>query len=61
MCDLYSYVGLMELKVKNLDEPPSPRLLRKVDPVFVESLKKRLLEAPSGPGVPPLAVTCKSG
>ena len=50
----------MELPVKNLDEPHPSRLLRKVDPIFVESLKKRLKEDPNGPGVPPLCVTCKN-
>ena len=49
----------MEIAVKNLDEPPPSRLLRKVDMIFVESLKKRLKEDPYGPGVPPLAVNCK--
>lgn len=49
----------MDLPVRNLDEPSPSRLLRKVDEVFVESLKKRLLEDPTGPGVPPLAVVCK--
>ena len=49
----------MDLPVRNLDEPTLSRLLRKVDEVFVESLKKRLLEDPTGPGVPPLAVVCK--
>ena len=52
-------IGLMELPVKNLEEPPPSRLLRKVDDIFVASLKKRLLEDPSGIGTSPLAVVCK--
>lgn len=43
----------------NLSEPAQSRLLRKVDSVFVEGLKMRLKEDPSGPGVPPLAIACK--
>ena len=50
----------MELPVTNLDEPESSRLLRKIDDLFVESLKQRLKQDPSGPGVPPLAVVCKT-
>ena len=45
--------------MSNLNEPAPSRLLRKVDSVFVESLKLRLKQDPSGPGVPPLAVACK--
>ena len=44
----------------SLDEPSPPRRLRKVDPIFVESLKKRLQSDPNGPGIPPIAVTCKN-
>ena len=35
------------------------RLLRRVDPVFVQALKKWLKEDPSEIGNPPLAVVCK--
>lgn len=56
---LYFLAGLMELPVKNLEEPPPSRLLRKVDAIFVSSLKMRLLEDPSGIGAAPLAVVCK--
>ena len=45
--------------MKNCDEPSKQRLLRRVDPVFVIALKKRLIEDPSGVGIPPLAVVCK--
>ena len=45
--------------VKNCDEPPTFRLLRRVDPVFVEALKLRLKEDSSGIGIPPLVVVCK--
>ena len=52
--------GLMvEFPVCNSSEPAQSRLLRKVDNVFVEGLKMRLKEDPSGPGVPPLAIACK--
>ena len=54
------YLDLMELPVTNLDEPESSRLLRKIDDLFVESLKQRLKQDPTGPGVPPLAVVCKT-
>ena len=49
----------MEIPVSNLHEPPPSRLLRKIDNVFVEGLMQRLKEDPAGPGVPPLAVSCK--
>ena len=49
----------MEIPVSNLNEPPPARLLRKFDNVLVEGLIQRLKEDPAGPGVPPLAVSCK--
>ena len=49
----------MDIQVKNCIEPPTFRLLRRIDPVFVQALKKRLKEDPSGIGIPPLAVQCK--
>lgn len=54
---VYSNVGSMKLSVTVLDEPSQSGLLRKIDTVFVENLKKHLQ---NGPGVPPVAVTCKS-
>ncbi len=45
--------------MKTCEEPPTTRLLRRVDPIFVQALKKRLKEDPSGIGIPPLAVVCK--
>ena len=54
-----TYAGLLNIKIKNCDQPPKDRLLRKVDHVFVKSLKKRLKEDNSGIGIPPLAVVCK--
>ena len=55
----YIHAGLVDVPVRNLTEPAPSRLLRKVDDVFVESLKLRLRQDPSGPGVPPLVVACK--
>lgn len=52
-------LGLLDISVKDCDEPPNSRLLRRVDPVFVQALKKQLEEDPSGIGIPPLAVVCK--
>ena len=34
------------------------RLIRKLDSIFVNSLKKCILADPSSPGVPPVAVLC---
>lgn len=45
--------------MQNCDEPPTSRLLRHVDSVFVQALKKRLKEDCTGVGIPPLAVVCK--
>ena len=51
--------GLHRLPVTNLIQPQSElRLIRKLDTTFVNNLKKRILEDPSGPGVPPVAVLC---
>ena len=52
-------LGLLDILVKNCDEPPTFRLLRRVDPVFVAALKERLKDDSSGIGIPPLAVVCK--
>ena len=45
--------------MEQLEAPPLQRLLRRVDECFVESLKLKLQEDPTGPGVPPLALLCK--
>ena len=34
------------------------RLIRKLDTTFVNNLKKRIQEDPTGPGVPPIAALC---
>ena len=57
---MYVLPGLMELNVAMLDEPQRSRLLRGVDELFVTNLKDRLVGDPMGPGIPPIAVTCKS-
>ena len=45
----------------NLQQPSeSFRLLRKLDEQFVKNLKLKMLEDPTGPGVPPVAVLCCS-
>ena len=49
----------MDIQLKNCLEPPTSRLLRRIDPIFIIALKKRLKEDPSGIGIPPLAVQCK--
>ena len=49
----------MNIPVSNLHEPAPSRLLRRVDSIFVDGLKLRLIQDPSGPGVPPLVVACK--
>lgn len=43
-----------------LDEPSSSRMLRNIDELFVSSLKDRLISDPMGPGILPVAVTCKN-
>lgn len=53
-------VGLMELPVSQLMQPPrESRLLREADPTFVTSLKLKMLQDPSAPGATPMAVLCK--
>ena len=49
----------LKVKMEQLEAPPLERLLRKVDECFVESLKLKLQQDPTGPGVPPLALLCK--
>lgn len=53
------HIGLFRLPVTNLIQPQSDlRLIRKLDVTFVNNLKKRIQDNPSGPGVPPIAVLC---
>ena len=43
----------------NICHPPEPtRQLRKVDPYFIKSLKKRMIQDPAAPGVSPAALLC---
>ena len=39
-------------------EPPKERLLREIDTIFLEVLKKNMKEDPYGPGVPTVALLC---
>lgn len=51
-------IGLMELKVSQLIQPPrESRLLRQADPT---SLKDKMIKDPAAPGAAPIAVLCKS-
>jgi len=50
------HVGLFQLPVSNLQS--DLRLIRKLDTTFVNNLKKRIQEDPTGPGVPPIAALC---
>ena len=53
-------IGLLELPVKQLAQPPrESRLLREADPTFVQNLKQKMLADPSAPGATPMAVLCK--
>ena len=49
----------LKVKVEQLEAPHLQRLLRRVNDCFVESLKLKLQQDPTGPGVPPLALLCK--
>lgn len=52
-------LGLMELPVKQLSQPPrESRLLHEADPTFVQNLKTKMLADPSTPGATPMAVLC---
>ena len=42
-----------------IHQPSDSKLLRKPDSIFIEQLKKRMVEDPSAPGSTPLAVLCK--
>ena len=46
------------MKVTNCCKPIPSQQLRKVDPSFVNGLKKRMLDDPTAPGIPPLALSC---
>ena len=60
-CMLHVYVGLMELKLSQLSQPPSESLLlRHADPTFISRLKDRMVKDPAAPGAAPMAVLCKS-
>ena len=48
----------LKVQIKHCLTPPPQRLLRKVDDLFVASLKDQLKTDPTGPGVPPLALLC---
>ena len=54
---VYSKCRINEVKRDSFGRAIS---MRKIDTVFVENLKRRLQNDPNGPGVPPLAVSCKS-
>ena len=41
-----------------LEEPTSSRLLRRIDPIFLDNLKLRMKEDTNGIGIPPLGVVC---
>lgn len=47
------------LPVANLDEPDrETRLIRSLDEQFLRNLVEKMENDPSGPGVPPIAVSC---
>ena len=48
----------IEIPVSQCKAPNKSRLLRKIDRMFVEKLKERMLEDPTAPGTPPLALLC---
>ena len=54
---VYCFTGLYEVMVKNCEEPPTSRALRRVDSIFVTSLKERILNDTSGIGIP-LYLSC---
>ena len=49
----------MELPIRAIHQPSDRKLLRKPDNVFIEQLKKRMIEDPAAPGATPLAVLCQ--
>ena len=58
--DNHYYIGIMELPVSIIHQPPKDsRLLREPDSLFISNLKKKMIEDPSAPGAAPLAVLCK--
>ena len=52
--------AVMLIPITQCFEPDESRLLRKVDTHFVKLLKERMLQDPTAPGVPPLALLCKN-
>lgn len=50
----------MKIPIRNTTDPPTSRLLRRVDPIFVDALMGKMVSDPVGPGIPPLAVVCTS-
>lgn len=57
---MYYILGLMELPLTQLMQPPrESRLLREADPTFVRNLKLKMLQDPSAPGATPMATLCK--
>ena len=49
----------MELPIQMIHQPSDTKLLRKPDDIFIEQLKKKMVEDPAAPGASPLAVLCK--
>ena len=54
------YIGLYQLPTSSLEEAEEVHLIRGIDETFLATLKERIKQDPSGPGVPPLAVLCKT-
>ena len=48
------------MPVVHCEPPPESRLMRKVDQVFVATLKNEMLRDSTGTGVPPAALLCKT-
>ncbi len=52
-------IGIYNLPVNNLNAPAQDtRLIRSLDRCFLDNLKVKIANDPSGPGVPPVAVLC---
>ena len=51
------YIGLYRLPTSSLEEAEEVHLIRGIDQTFLATLKERIKQDPSGPGVPPLAKT----
>ena len=48
------------MPVVHCGPPPESRLMRKVDQVFVTTLKNEMLQDSTGTGVPPAVLLCKT-